>query len=1396
MIKKALKNICIFTMVLGLVFSSLPYDFLTNAISAYEKSANIVDKFWHLQRDPNVVDNFRENNIFSGLMIHYANAAVGDARIQYGFSNNSTPRTQFYNDTTNSYGGETTTVAGTATIGWVVSKESTTEDLTVMVTQSTTGVMDIFCRNSAGTWSKDISGVSVSANAATRRFDVEFEKTSGIPMVLFSRNVATTNELGYYRKTGAGCGAGSWTGPTMLNPTRVTAAVLWVELAARQTSGTNVLAAAFSDATATQGGKLEAMIWTGSAWGSESPAGAANGWSDLSIELQGTAGANAAKVFDLAFETNTGDLLVAWGTSLGANGTNGWRYATCAAALPCTWSAVQTPAGPTDDATNVACAPDPGSDAIACAAQGNAGNDLTAWRWSGTAVSGTVANADTTLLATAAGDMHVDIDWVVSGSQRMAVAAYANGNTGYRYIYYDTVGAAWRTNTNTGFAITGAPATAGQSIQVKRNPANAAQLMVSFTDANSDLWAKRLAYNGAAGGATTPLSTWSNSDGGVTLQGTVSSITSMPFMLDWINVSIQNLTINATAGSQVANLNSGATSQYAQDVSCNSAASCAAFTLAIDSGSETLTSIKITETGTANATNDLANAALFYDTDGNFANGVTGQFGSTVSAFTSEAATFSGSLAMVAGTTYYFYVRYDLAKSGAYPDGGQTVNFQIAANGDVTTSGSSIKTGAPASLAGATTVRPDITNITYPITSPLSGGRIGQGVTINGYGFGTVCDGANNKVEIGTAVVSCTGTTFTDTSITVSNFQYSSGDSYGGTGANGLLATVGGTANDARQDFYVYPDIISTTNPVSPYTNAAREYDAGDTDGVVTLNGNHFGSAQGTGVVTVLGQTAATNSWNDTAVQIQIPDSIPDDSYTGNIIINQGAGGNDATTDSYGGGTYRILPRITSFDPVSNPVGDSVVVTGNHFCQSGTCPTGTTGVDSDLVNSPAFTANDRVIFTSGIVANYWGAGGWTDTTMDTQVPTGAAVGNNSVYLKSNNYDSNAKNFTVQTLEPDMPSNLLQSRNSGFTNLIPTGGYASSTPVYFRFDTSAAAGGGKMYPQIEIRPVLNNFGSTCPGAYCEEGTGVDYDSGIIALTISTSSPDDSYHWQVRAHYVKNGDYYSAWKSYPDVENYETDADLIIDTTAPVISFSSSFSPPDTVCADGQKELSANNIKIFWYLNESGDGQIEYSKNSDLSSSIKFPIIWQVGDFYHEVGLTNLDSGTTYYYKVKSRDAAHNLGQRPQSTPYCSFRTSSVTQPAKTTFFYIMGATSGITALATSSFSVIAPEDSPSVKSAFIEVTGLVSGGSNSITIQANGVSPREYMVNSADRTFFRFVYQITGPDEETNLNLNDSGACTYGHLNNPPCNMISIAPGAGMSVDIYSAKIIVTYSYAP
>jgi hypothetical protein len=1317
-------------------------------------------------------------------------AAVGDLRIQYGSGTNATPQTRFYTNSSNTFGSPTATVAGTANVGWTVSKESPTEDITVVATQSTTGVLDVFCRDASGVWSKDFT-VTIGANAATRRFDIEFEKTSGIPMVLYSRNVATTNELGYRRKTGAGCGAGTWTAESTINPTVVTGIVLWVEMEARQTSGTNVLAAAFSDANATQGGKLEAMIWNGS-WGNESPVGAANGWSDLSIELQGTTGANAAKVFDLAFETLSGDLIIGWGTSVGANNTNGWRYATCAATLPCTWSGVQTPAGPTDDATMVDAAPDPGSDAVAFIGIGNAGSDLTAWRWSGSAVSGAVANADTSALASAAGLQLVGIDWVVSGSQRMAVGVYANNTTGYRYIYYDTVGAAWRTDSN-GFVVPGTPATAGKHILVRTNPDDNTQLLLGFSDVNADLWAKRLDYDGAAGGGTTVLSTWSNADAGTALETTVSSITSMPFWFDWVKGN--SLLIGVTAGSKATSLASGDVNQYAHDTSCTSAANCAAFTLGGNSSAVTVSSIKVTETGTVDANADLSNFTLFYDTDGNWSDaGPETQYNGTPASFdVSQAGTANGSLILTPGTTYYFYVRFDV-KSGTptYPKGGQTMDFQIASNADVTfSSGSATISGAPQTLAGTTNVTPNATGVTFG-TGLSDGARSGESVTISGFGFGSAPGGSRANCAGGVdtgcvrfvvggnaTVLDADISAWSNTSITFS--VNSAIATYGG--ASGLEVVAGSQSDVTNLTYYIYPNVTGMTTCASGGvrdsacgTNAAEEYASGDTFGLIQLSGDHFNIATGTisftggfgaiaGTVhSVVEGPCTVSGWGSTGtggtVCVEVAPSISDSVYDGFVTLTRSG---DSKTDAI---DLHILPRITSAVPANGVVGDTIAINGNHFCQTGTCPP--VPPTSDYI---AYFGSTQPI-AAEFVTTCSGGSKWSDTQVCVKVPVGVPAGSQNIKIRgkaSPVYESEREAFTVNTTVPSDPANLRQYKSDN-TTLLTEGVTTPESTVILKADITGTLS-INMALQVEVKPATSAFDGTGIVEGTAGGGGACMSCTSLAnarVTISGIS-DGTKQWRARVRNTTTNEF-SNWLSFG--VNPDGSTDFRVDTTPPAITNVSSGSP------------GSNSATVTWDTSgENSTSQVQYNKtgifvsncatNSDCTTLDSTPV------FSHSALLSNLDSGTLYYYRVRSQDA---IGNEASSTVNM-FTTGSVTQPAKTTTFYLLGRTGILTGGSTSSttFSVLAPETTPTVKSAFVVVTGIsASGGTNNVSVQVNNQSVSSYVIDASSQTPFTLVYNIT----PATLYLND----------NPQSNVLRVIPSIDTSIT--SAKVVVTYAYTP
>lgn len=483
---------------------------------------------------------------------------------------------------------------------------------------------------------------------------------------------------------------------------------------------------------------------------------------------------------------------------------------------------------------------------------------------------------------------------------------------------------------------------------------------------------------------------------------------------------IATLTIGVTTGVKIANRDSGATLQFAHDITCTLPTGCAAFTLSISSGSETITSIKITETGTTAANTNLSNLALFTDTNGNWADAeVEAQYGTTVAAFdVGQAANVVGSLVISSAATQYFYVRFDLVNGAANPAGGETVNFQIAANADVVTVGAPTKTGSPVTLAGTTTFRPNATSTTFG-AGETDGGRSGESITISGFGFGVApalsranCIGAVDtgcvRFTVGGAATVIDGdvTTWSNTSIA---FTINAAIATEG-GAAALEVVAGSQADATKLPFFVYPKITDVTNPTAA-TNAAREFNASDSDGIITVSGNHFGTA---GTVTVLTVTATqqttaictVTAYQATCVGIQIPTAIANNSYLGNIVLTRTS---DSKTDTFGGGAYRILPRIISTGPVNLKAGQGdtgVSIAGDHLCQSGTCPI-------------AFSVADSANFTGGSVTT--GASAWTHTSVPSITIPATAIDGALNVISNTSYTSNNLTYDIK-FAPATPTN--------------------------------------------------------------------------------------------------------------------------------------------------------------------------------------------------------------------------------------------------------------------------------------------------------------------------------------------------------------------------------------
>ena len=230
--------------------------------------------------------------------------------------------------------------------------------------------------------------------------------------------------------------------------------------------------------------------------------------------------------------------------------------------------------------------------------------------------------------------------------------------------------------------------------------------------------------------------------------------------------------------------------------------------------------------------------------------------------------------------------------------------------------------------ASSFTVRPKI--IAPTPTEALQGATI----TISGYGFGTA--GTLYINNNGTAITESTpGVTWTNTSISGVSVP---SDATINTG--GMSITVGAVQNSPVYGFTVLPQITSLS---------VTEARVGDT---ITINGNHLGVSAGT--ISING-ASATGTWGDisiTGVAIPLTGTID-----GSVTITTNATYGTKTSN---GITFKILPRITSTNPVTGTgarIGDVVVINGDHFGPAGAITldgqnssTGVTYADTSISN--------------------------------------------------------------------------------------------------------------------------------------------------------------------------------------------------------------------------------------------------------------------------------------------------------------------------------------------------------------------------------------------------------------------------------------------------------------
>lgn len=427
--------------------------------------------------------------------------AQGDGMMVYGEGTVVTPRYRTLSGTT--WSAENSLPTAAAAVRYNITRAAPTRNELITGTVNASGTLTIYRWNGTA-WSNEWTVATGLGNVP--RFDIAYEQSSGKAMVLYSRNVATTNEMAYRIWDGT-----SWTAATNLDAVRTSGIVQYIRLVARP--GTNELAAAWGDANF----DLSANYFDGTnaVWKTEPSAA-------LDANLTATV-ANAAissRVFDLAFEQVSGKLVIVWGD----DADDFPLYVTRTAGVSGTWGTPGSAgASFTVNAQDIQLASEPGTNYIAYAntsdfKSGVSGNYADAAMWTGSAWAN-VNNYDSTISTLAISLTRTSVEWLQSGGQSRAVVVYDDSaSSGIDWLYFNKNTLAWSA-VQTDYTGAPAPSATGAAgeMYLYRNPFNAAEATYVTVDGQSDLFTKKISFDG------TNL-TWSSTEsGGVSPETSIAS---------------------------------------------------------------------------------------------------------------------------------------------------------------------------------------------------------------------------------------------------------------------------------------------------------------------------------------------------------------------------------------------------------------------------------------------------------------------------------------------------------------------------------------------------------------------------------------------------------------------------------------------------------------------------------------------------------------------------------------------------------------------------------------------------------------------------------------------------------------------------------------------------------
>jgi hypothetical protein len=421
-----------------------------------------------------------------------------NAKIVYSI-NTDTPQYRDYDSSLNSFGAQTPTITGATGQTFMVDRACPKADEHIAGYVTTGGVLYIL-RWDGTQWTNEWNATVGGDGVTGRRFYVAYGNIGGEAMVVYSNNTAGQFVYRIW-------GGTSWTSPTTVTMSRLSGIVTSLRLAARPAAAGEGFAVAALDSN----NDLSAMIYDTSTetWGNE-PSQA------LSTNVYRSSNAGDVLAFDLAYENTSGGLLVV-NTTRYTNGINYWTYSGG------TWTNGTFSTGSNNCGAIFAAADtNPGSNKILVAATDTVGgNRIYAGIWNGSAFS-TYNSATTMGSNLLANRMPLNGGFVTFGGTTAAVIVYDGTSSQLRYSYTTNNGANWTTG-QTAMTFGGTKAW----IDVAVGPKTYDTLMVTLSDGNNDLWAKRLVLS------SEPMFTWTNADVGTALTTTLASINAQNFSFDY-----------------------------------------------------------------------------------------------------------------------------------------------------------------------------------------------------------------------------------------------------------------------------------------------------------------------------------------------------------------------------------------------------------------------------------------------------------------------------------------------------------------------------------------------------------------------------------------------------------------------------------------------------------------------------------------------------------------------------------------------------------------------------------------------------------------------------------------------------------------------------------------------